>query len=76
MVKISPEWVTGPEQGRVSPVVGLLPTPQLAEGIMVDLRRDFWNGSQVAQLQERYMMVMMMMIMKIRRVGTELFQAD
>jgi hypothetical protein len=59
-------------------VVGLLPlasgpaclgmtflntTPQLAEGIMVDLRRDFWiretgTGQQVAQVRERYMMMM------------------
>ena len=40
-------------------------TPQLAEGIMVDLWRDFWiretgTGQQVAQLHESYMMMMMM----------------
>jgi len=40
---------------------------QLAEGIMVDLWRDFWtleteSGQQVAQLHER---LMMMMISKI-----------
>ena len=38
---------------------------QLTEGIMVDLRRDFWiretgTGQQVAQLHGRYMMIMMM----------------
>jgi len=36
----------------------------LAEGIMVELRTDFWvcetgTGQQVAQLHERYMMMMM-----------------
>ena len=40
-------------------------TGQLAEGIMVDLWRDFWihetgMGQQVAQLYDRYMMMMMM----------------
>ena len=48
VVKISPEWVTGPEQGKSE--VGLLPlasgpaclgtantTTQLAEGIMVNI---------------------------------------
>jgi len=34
-------------------------TPQLAEGVMVDLWRDFWiretgMGQQVAQLHDRY----------------------
>jgi len=38
-------------------------TPQLAEWIMVDLWRDFWvsetgTGQQVAQLLDRYMMMM------------------
>ena len=38
--------------------------PQLAEGIMADLWRDFWiretgTGQQVAQLHDRYMMMMM-----------------
>jgi len=38
-------------------------TPQLAERIMVELWRDFWiretgTGQQVAQLHERYMMMM------------------
>ena len=37
--------------------------PQLAEGIMVDLRRDFWipeigTGQQVARRHDRYMMMM------------------
>jgi hypothetical protein len=37
----------------------------LAEGIMADLWRDFWTretgtGQQVAQLHDRYMMMMMM----------------
>jgi len=40
---------------------------QLAEGIMVALWRDFWvretgTGQQVAQLHDRHMMMMMMMI--------------
>jgi len=40
--------------------------PQLAEGIMADLWKDFWTretgtGQQVAQLHDRYMMMMMMM---------------
>ena len=40
----------------------------MAEGIMVDLWRDFWiretgTGQQVAQLHDRYMMMMMMMMM-------------
>jgi len=44
-------------------------TVRLAEGIMVDLWRDFWlretgTGEQVAQLRDRYMMMMMMMIHK------------
>jgi hypothetical protein len=39
-------------------------TPHLAEGIMVDLWRDFsiretGTGQQVAQLHERYMMTIM-----------------
>jgi len=39
-------------------------TPQLAEGIMADLWRDLWihetgTGQQVAQLHERYMMMIM-----------------
>ena len=43
-------------------------TAQLAEGIMVDLWRDFWlretgTGHQVAQLHDRYMMLKMMMMM-------------
>jgi len=41
--------------------------PQLAEGIMADLGRDFWiretgTGQQVAQLHDRYMMMMMIYI--------------
>jgi hypothetical protein len=40
--------------------------PQLAEGIMADLLRDFWmretgTSQQVSQLHDRYMMMMMMM---------------
>jgi hypothetical protein len=40
-------------------------TPRLAEGIMADLWRDFWiretgTGQQVAQIHDRYMMMMMM----------------
>ena len=50
-------------------IAGLHPTtPQLAEGIMVHLWRDFWirktgTSQQVAQLHERYMTMMMMMMM-------------
>jgi len=44
-------------------------TPHLAEGIMVDIWRDFWiretgTGQQVAQLRDRYMMMMMMICLK------------
>jgi hypothetical protein len=42
----------------------------LAEGIKVDLRRDFWiretgTGQQVAQLHDRYVMMMRIMIIII-----------
>jgi hypothetical protein len=42
----------------------------MAEGIMADLRRDFWiretgTGHQVAQLHDRYMMMMVMMMIKV-----------
>ena len=42
----------------------ILLTPQLAEGIMVDIWRDFWiretgTGQQVAQIHERYMMMIL-----------------
>jgi len=42
-------------------------TPQLAVGIVVDLWRDFWiretgMGQQVAQLHERYMMMIIIII--------------
>jgi hypothetical protein len=42
--------------------------PQLAEGIVADLLRDFWiletgMGQQVAQQHDRRMMMMMMMMM-------------
>ena len=44
-------------------------TPQLAEGIMVDLWRDFWiretgTGQQMAQLHDRYSYMMMMNFIK------------
>ena len=63
MVKISPEGVTVPEQGKPSGRIA----PQPAEGIMVDLRRDFWiletgKGQQAAQLHERYMMMIVTMM--------------
>jgi hypothetical protein len=40
-------------------------TPQLAAGIMADIWRGFWTretrtGQEVAQLRDRYMMMMMM----------------
>jgi len=39
----------------------------MAEGILVDLWRDFWisengTGQQVAELHDRYMMMMMMLM--------------
>jgi len=45
-------------------------TPQLAEGIMVELWRDFWiretgTGQQVPQLHERYMMMIVIIIIII-----------
>jgi len=40
VVKISPEWVVGLEQGNSSGRIAT--TPQRTEGIMVDLWRDFW----------------------------------
>jgi len=48
-------------------------TPQLAEGIMADFRRDFWiretgTGHQVAQLHIRYTMMMVMMMMMMMMV--------
>ena len=57
-------------------------TPQLAEGILVDLWRDFWiretgTGQQVAQLHDRYMMMMMMMKLEVRKkVGQFILAAD
>ena len=58
VVKIYPEWVTGPEQGKSS--------GRIAEEIMADHWKDFWiceieTGQQVAQLHDRYMMMMMIM---------------
>jgi len=49
-------------------------TPLPTEGIMVDLRRDFWiretgMGPQVAQLHDRYMMMMMVMMTRKYSVG-------
>ena len=76
VVEISPEWVTSPEQGKSSSRFATFSlwtgmfrdgisstTPQLTEGIMVDLWRDFWiretgTGQQVAQIHDRYMMMM------------------
>ena len=51
-------------------------TAQLAEGIIVDLWRDFWiretrRGQQLAQLHDRYMIMMMMMIMMMKIWGTD-----
>jgi len=51
---------------------------QRAEGIMVDLWRDFWiretgTGQQVTRLHDRYMMMMMMMMimMMMRKLQSE-----
>jgi len=60
VVKISPEWFTGP-------VVGLLP---LASGPAC--LRETGTGQQVAHLHERYAMTMMMMIMKSINIITKL----
>jgi hypothetical protein len=54
---LGPAW-------KGQPVRVLLSTPHLAEGIMEDLWKDFWiretgTGQQVAQLHDRYIMMMM-----------------
>ena len=60
-------WARNPFRGTFNNwQVSRKTTHQLAEGIMVELWRDFWiretaTGQQVAQLHERYMMMMMMM---------------
>jgi len=58
LVKISPEWVTGPEQGKAS---GRLATFSLKE-----TKGKTGTGQQVAHLHDRY--VMMMMMMKLVRL--------
>ena len=44
VVKISPAWVTGPQQGKSSGRIATfsLWTPHLADGIIVDFWRNFW----------------------------------
>jgi hypothetical protein len=44
--------------------------PQLAEGIMIDLKRDFWmretgTGQQVVQHHDRYIMMMIVIWKKV-----------
>ena len=51
--------------------------PQLAEGIMIDLWRDFWiretgTGQQVAQLRERYIMIIIIIIIMTTTTTTNI----
>jgi hypothetical protein len=64
-VQISPEWVTGPEQGKSSGRIATfnLWTDMFRDGI--SSIRETGTGQQVAQLHDRLMMMMMMT--KIRR---------
>jgi hypothetical protein len=72
VVEISPEWVMGPEQGNT--------IPPLAEGIMADLLRDFWireteTGQQVAQLNDRYVMMMTTVALSLGQSGRGVIQS-
>jgi len=53
----------------------------LAEGIKVDLRRDFWiretgTGQQVAQLHDRYVMMMRIMIIIMMMMMMMMMMSD